>query len=151
LVICHIQFYLGKYNISKYLPNIILIIIVYTALSKGALQAEIMGFIFGITLDIFSTNIFGLKAISFTILGYSFGKLFINFNLEQIFIQSMIVLLANIVYLVIISTIYYLYLSRITLTNCLHSNSTLISIMLTIILAPIMFKLFDLLNKIINK
>jgi rod shape-determining protein MreD len=108
-----------------------------------------MGFIFGITLDIFSTNIFGLKAIAFTILGYSFGKLFINFNLEQILIQIIIVLLANIVYLFIISTIYYLYLYRITLINCVYS--TLISTILTIILTPIIFKLLDLSNKIINK
>jgi rod shape-determining protein MreD len=124
----------------------LLIVIIYIAFSKGALQAEIIGFIFGITLDALSIDIFGLNTITLTTLGYSFGKLLINFDGNKIIIQLIAVLFASIVYLFIINLICMLHSYNDYTINLTYHN--LISIVTTIVITPIIFKF---LNKVINK
>jgi rod shape-determining protein MreD len=129
--------------------------IVYIALKKGALQAEIIGFILGIILDVISIDIFGLKAMTFTILGYSCGKLLINFDSENIIIQIIAILLESLVYYIIINTMHFLFLYKykqtMIFTLTYHPYSMLMSTGITIVTTPIIFKFLACLNKMLNK
>jgi len=114
-------------------------VVVYLALSKEKIIAELMGFLFGLTMDVFSIGIFGLKAVIFTIIGYVFGRVFIYFDKNKIFVQFVIVLFANVVYLLSVGLIYFLLsegkvgdLSSNILPNCVKAIVTAAS-------APIVF------------
>jgi rod shape-determining protein MreD len=90
-------------------PNFILVAVVYIALSEEKIIAEIMGFLFGLTMDVFSTGILGLKTVIFTAIGYVFGRAFIYFDKNKIIVQFMVVFLANVVYLISFGLIYFLF------------------------------------------
>lgn len=106
---CLIQFFFGQYlNIYGVFPNCILIAIVYLGLSRGQLSGEVMGFFLGLTWDAFSTDVFGVRAIMFTIIGYFAGMMNKNFDKDQIFTQIVVVFFANIIYWVGFSLMYYI-------------------------------------------
>ncbi|GHT33980.1 hypothetical protein AGMMS49592_3380 [Endomicrobiia bacterium] len=109
IAFCLLQFSFGKYiNICGIFPNFILILIVYLGLSKGTMDAQLMGFLFGLTWDIFSTDIFGARAIMFTIIGHFLGILNKKLDRDKIYTQFVIVFLASIVYWLGVSFIYYI-------------------------------------------
>ncbi|GHT44995.1 hypothetical protein AGMMS49936_01520 [Endomicrobiia bacterium] len=107
IVFCLVQFSFGKYtNICGIFPNFILILIVYLGLSKGTMEAQLMGFLFGLTWDIFSTDISGTRAIMFTIIGHFLGRLNKKLDRDKIYTQFVIVFLVSIVYWLGVSFIY---------------------------------------------
>jgi rod shape-determining protein MreD len=105
---CLLQFFFGKYlNIDGIFPNFILIAIVYLGLSEGKMSAQLMGFLLGLTWDAFSTDVFGVRVIMFTVIGYFTGALNKNFDKDQIFAQVILVFAACIVYWLGFSAIYF--------------------------------------------
>ncbi|GHT61555.1 hypothetical protein AGMMS49531_08690 [Endomicrobiia bacterium] len=108
IVFCLLHFSFGKHmNIYGIFPNFILILIVYLSLSKGTMDAQLMGFLFGLTWDIFSTDIFGTRAIMFAIIGHFLGRLNKKLDRDKIYTQFVIVFLASIVYWLGISFIIH--------------------------------------------
>ena len=90
-----VQFVIPKYmpfNLWTLYPNFILMFVAYTALNKGIMRGQITGFVYGLTWDVLSTDIFGVRALSFTIAGYLAGsfnkKLNKNQPLTQIIVMS---------------------------------------------------------------
>jgi rod shape-determining protein MreD len=109
VLFCLLQFFFGKYiNIYSIFPNFILVAVVYLGLSRGKLSAETMGFLLGLTWDAFSTDVFGVRAIMFTIIGYFSGMMSKNFDKDQIFTQIVVVFFANMIYWIGFSLIYYI-------------------------------------------
>ncbi|MDR0723837.1 MAG: rod shape-determining protein MreD [Endomicrobium sp.] len=99
IVFCLLQFFFSQYlNIFEIYPNFILIFVVCAGLLRGSLNAQLAGFVFGITWDIFSTDVFATRALLFTILGYCSGKLRKNFDEDSIIFQSAIIFVASLVY-----------------------------------------------------
>jgi rod shape-determining protein MreD len=120
-------------------PNFILVAVVYLALSEEKIIAEIMGFLFGLTMDVFSIGILGLKTVIFTTIAYVFGKVFIYFDKNKIIVQFVVVFLANVVYLVVFGLVCFLFsegklddFSAVILFNCTEAVVTAVS-------APIVF------------
>lgn len=106
---CLLQFFFGQYiNIYGVFPNCILIAVVYLGLSKGKLSGEIMGFFLGLTWDAFSTDVFGVRAVMFTMIGYFAGMMNKNFDKDQVFTQIIVVFFANMIYWIGFSLIYYI-------------------------------------------
>ncbi|MDR3256498.1 MAG: rod shape-determining protein MreD [Endomicrobium sp.] len=150
IVFCLLQFFCGKYiNINGIFPNFILIIIVYLGLSRGVVDAELMGFLFGLTWDVFSTDIFGLRAVIFTIIGYLSGKIYKGFDKDKIISQFVIVFFANIIYWVCFSLIYFILSDDRSNSLSIAGLSGSIKIIITVLVAPVVFYILDRIGRYI--
>ncbi|MDR3071706.1 MAG: rod shape-determining protein MreD [Endomicrobium sp.] len=145
IVFCLLQFSLGKYlNIFEIYPNFILIFVVYLGLLKGAGSAQLIGFLLGLTWDIFSTGIFGMKAVIFTVIGYFVGRASRNFDNGKIFAQSVIVFFFSIVYWVGSSFMGYIFYKGGNYAIGLFTLSNVVEIFVTALIAPVVFYILDL-------
>ncbi|OEG70048.1 hypothetical protein ATZ36_01500 [Candidatus Endomicrobiellum trichonymphae] len=143
-VFCMLQFFFGRYiNVCGIFPNFILIFVVYIGLSKGIINAQLMGFLFGLIWDVFSTDIFGVRTVMFTVIGYLAGRFCRNFNREKIFTQVVIIFFAGAVYWLGFSLIYFIFPDN---GNCVFSFSILSvssKIVVTAVFAPIVFYILE--------
>lgn len=150
IVLIVLQFVLPKYvpaNLWLFYPNFILIFVVYVALNTGAMKGQLTGFFYGLTWDILSTDIFGVRALSFTIAGFIAGKFNKNFNKNQPLTQIIVTAIGLIVTQLTVDFVYVVmplkdtaqYISGIDL-----SFLPLLNILINLILAPIVFKIFSL-------
>lgn len=85
LVLVIVQFVLPQYvSIVWWVyPNFILMYTVYTALNEGSMDGQMTGFIYGLTWDILSTDIFGIRTLTFTVSGYLIGMFNRKLNKNQ--------------------------------------------------------------------
>lgn len=146
---CLLQFFFGQFlSVSGVFPNFILIAIIYLALSRSQTGAEIMGFIFGLTWDAFSTDIFGARAILFAVIGYCAGLLNKSLDKDQAVTQLLVVFAANMFYWIGFSLIYVIAPAgsgsytpfEITLAGSLK-------IIITTLVAPFVFAILNFLTK----
>jgi rod shape-determining protein MreD len=63
-------------SLSGYLPDLLIIYLVYIALCRGQIEATISGFIIGLLQDIITIKFFGLTALSKTVVGFVAGYFF---------------------------------------------------------------------------
>lgn len=140
-VFCLLQFFFGKYiNFYGIFPNCILIAVVYMGLSRGKLSGEVMGFALGLTWDAFSTDVFGVRAVMFTIIGYFAGMMNKDFDKDQVFTQIIVVFCANIIYWVGFSLMYYIIPEgSASYTPFVITMQGSLKIALTVVIAPIVF------------
>ena len=151
LIFIVLQFVVPKYmpfNIWVIYPNFILMFIIYTSLNKGIIKGQIIGFIYGLTWDILSTDIFGVRALSFTIAGYLSGCFNKKLNKKQPIIQIALMtiglvithLILNVMYMVTPST-DDIFIQDFELSYLVFPN---------IILTPIIFKMFSFIDERIH-
>lgn len=86
---------LGYFNIRGVTPNMVLIIVVYYALSKTPAKSQFYGFCFGILEDCLSGSILGMNAVSKTIIGFLGGYVRRQILISNIFIQAVIIFFAS--------------------------------------------------------
>jgi rod shape-determining protein MreD len=138
------QFFFGRHiNVCGIFPNFILIFVVYLGLLKGIINAQLMGFLFGLTWDAFSTDIFGIRTIMFTVIGYLAGRFCRNFDVEKVFTQVVIIFFAAAIYWLGFSLIYFIFPDK---GNCVLSFSILSvssKIVITAVFAPIVFYILE--------
>jgi rod shape-determining protein MreD len=145
--VCLLQFFVGKYiNIEGIFPNFVLIAVVFLGLFRKGAASLIISFLFGLTWDVFSMDIFGIRAVIFTIIAYFSGILVNNFLRDKIPVQCAVIFFASFVYSISFNFIFYVL--------SLHENgyfyiyfSGFLKNALTTIVAP---AVFWLLNKITN-
>ncbi len=65
--------------IGGFLPDLLLIWVVYTSLRRGQIEATVAGFAVGLLQDLVATQLFGLAALSKTVAGFV-GGYFYNEN-----------------------------------------------------------------------
>lgn len=65
--------------IGGFLPDLLLIWVVFTALKRGHVEAMLAGFAVGLLQDLVATQLFGLAALSKTLAGFA-GGYFYNEN-----------------------------------------------------------------------
>jgi rod shape-determining protein MreD len=147
IIFCILQFFFGKYlNICGVFPNLILILIVYLGLTRGVVSAEIMGFLFGLTWDVFSTDVFGMRTVIFTIIGYFTGKINKNFDKDRAPAQIVIGVLTNVAYWFIFSFIYWVIPASESGSPSFITIQLMFKILTTVIATPIVFFILDRLN-----
>ena len=152
LILIIVQFVIPKYmpfNIWTIYPNFILMFVVYTALNKGIMRGQIIGFIYGLTWDILSTDIFGIRALSFTIAGYLAGSFNKKLNKNQPLTQ-IIVMATGLIVTQLILNITYIVMpesEKIFVQNFELSYLILLNILINLILTPFIFKLFLFIGK----
>jgi rod shape-determining protein MreD len=144
-----LQFFFGRYiNVYGIFPNFILIFVVYFGLSKGIINAQLMGFLFGLTWDVFSTDIFGVRTVMFTVIGYFTGRFFRNFDRKKKFTQFVIMVFAGAVYWSGFGLIYFIFSDN---GNCAFSFSILSifsKIIVTAMFAPLVFYILEKIDAI---
>jgi rod shape-determining protein MreD len=142
-----LQFFFGKYlNICGVFPNLILILVVYLGLARGIISAEVMGFLFGLTWDVFSTDVFGIRTVIFTIIGYFTGKINKNVDKDRALAQIVIVVLTNFAYWFIFSFIYWVIPASERGSPSFITTQVMFKILATVIVTPIVFFILDRLN-----
>lgn len=96
-------------SISGFVPDVLLIWLVYTAIRRGQTEALIAGFLVGLLQDALATQLFGLAALSKTIAGFLAGYFFNENKIDQIlgsYQFLMIVAMCSIVHNVLFFTIF---------------------------------------------
>jgi rod shape-determining protein MreD len=95
-------------SILNIIPDILLIWIVYLAITRGQITATVYGFGTGLLIDLVSAQFLGLSALSKTIAGFLAGYFYHENKIEMtlsnyrfIIIVSVISLIHNIIYFVI--------------------------------------------------
>jgi rod shape-determining protein MreD len=147
LIFCILQFFFGKYlNICGVFPNLILILVVYLGLTSGIVSAEIAGFLFGLTWDVFSTDIFGMRAVIFTVVGYLTGMTNKNFDKDRPLAQIVVVLSANLVYWFGFSFIYWILPAGKNGSSSFTTVQVAFKIFATVLIAPVIFFVLDRLD-----
>lgn len=56
-------------------PNVLMLMVLGFGFAYGSLVGELLGFSWGLSLDVMGTSLFGVQALLFTILGYVAGRL----------------------------------------------------------------------------
>ncbi|MDR1663162.1 MAG: rod shape-determining protein MreD [Endomicrobium sp.] len=144
VIFCTLQFFLGKnLNIYGVFPNFILILIVYLGLTRGVVSAEIAGFLFGLTWDVFSTDIFGMRAVIFTITGYLTGIMNKHFNKNSLFTKIVIILSANLFYRFGFSFIYWVLPVSENGSSFFITVQIVFKVLITILITPVVFFILD--------
>lgn len=147
LILIVVQFVIPKYmpfNIWVVYPNFILMFVVYTALNKGIMKGQTIGFIYGLTWDILSTDIFGIRALSFTIAGYLAGSFNKKLNKNQSLTQIIVMAIGLIVTQLILNITYVIMPASETIfvQNFELSYLIIFNILVNLILTPVIFKGF---------
>lgn len=147
-----VQFVIPKYmpfNIWMVYPNFILMFIVYVALNKGIMKGQTIGFLYGLTWDVLSTDIFGVRTLSFTIAGYLAGSFNKKLNKKQPLTQIIVMAIGLIVTHLILNITYIIMPASETVyvQNFELSYLIIFNILINLILTPIIFKIFLLIDK----
>ena len=147
-----VQFVIPKYmpfNIWMVYPNFILMFIVYVALNKGIMKGQTIGFIYGLTWDVLSTDIFGVRTLSFTIAGYLAGSFNKKLNKNQPLTQIIVMAVGLIVTHLILNITYIIMPASETIyiQNFELSYLIIFNILINLVLTPIIFKAFLLIDK----
>ena len=147
LILIIVQFVIPKYmpfNIWTIYPNFILMFVVYTALNKGIMKGQTIGFIYGLTWDILSTDIFGIRALSFTVAGYLAGSFNKKLNKNQPLTQIIVMAIGLIVTQLILNITYIIMPAseKIFVQNFELSYLIIFNILVNLILTPIIFRTF---------
>jgi rod shape-determining protein MreD len=93
-------------SIGGFLPDILLIWIVYVAVKRGQMEATVTGFLVGLLQDALTTQFFGLTALTKTVAGFAAGYFFNENSTEQTlgsYRFLLVVLLSSVVH----NLIYY--------------------------------------------
>ncbi|MCL1972993.1 MAG: rod shape-determining protein MreD [Endomicrobia bacterium] len=149
VLFCLLQFFFGRYiNVYGIFPNFILIAVVYLGLSRGRLTGETMGFFLGLTWDAFSTDVFGVRAIMFTVIGYFAGMMNKSFDKDQIFTQIIVVFFANVIYWAGFSLLYYIIPEgSSSYTPFVITMQGSIKIAVTVVITPVIFYILNAMTK----
>jgi rod shape-determining protein MreD len=70
-------------SIAGFLPDVLLIWVVYVAVRRGQMEATVTGFLIGLLQDAVSMQFFGLGALTKTIAGFVAGYFFNENSTEQ--------------------------------------------------------------------
>jgi rod shape-determining protein MreD len=70
-------------SVAGFLPDILLIWVVYVAVRRGQMEATVTGFLIGLVQDALSMQFFGLGALTKTIAGFVAGYFFNENSTEQ--------------------------------------------------------------------
>ncbi|MDD5021084.1 MAG: rod shape-determining protein MreD [Endomicrobiaceae bacterium] len=152
IIILTLQFVLPKYLVcNEIYPNFILIYVVYVALNKGAMKGQLTGFLYGLSWDILSTDIFGVRTLTLTLAGYIAGKFNRNLNKEQIVIQVIIMFICLIITHLSLVLLYLLIPDNFAKKSIELNSNFLLYCLVNIVITPIIFKALPALNKIFKQ
>lgn len=148
MILIILQFVLPTYiSFNGIYPNFILIFIVFIAINKGPMKGQLTGFLYGLTWDFLSTDIFGLKTLAFTISGYLAGQFNRKLNKEQPLTQIIVTGICLIITHALTSLVHMIMPEEIISSPFELTHFVWISIILNLALTPFIFKLLASIRK----
>jgi len=93
-------------SINGFLPDVLLIWVVYIAVTRGQMEATITGFAVGLLQDVVAVQFFGLSALTKTIAGFVAGYFF-NENITDQTLGSYRFLLITLLSSFVHNVLYY--------------------------------------------
>ena len=105
-----LQFTAAQYvSIRGVAPNAVLLMLIFLALLRGAEAGMMMGFLWGLSWDMYSVDLFGCHAFAFTCIGFVIGMLSRKWDEEKIISQMVLTLLTTIIYWFLIYFCYKIF------------------------------------------
>lgn len=135
-VFSHISFF-------PMLPDFILLLILYTAVSNGSTAGLICGFICGLFLDFLSAAPIGLHSFIFTLLGFTAGKIYGLYNLNKIVLPCLLGILGFLFNAFLLFVLRFIFGQNIH-TYTIFSTDFLIRLAVNAAFTPVLFLFFNL-------
>ena len=96
-------------------PNLLLILVVSTAVMRGDIAGMWSGFFSGLLCDCFSGNVMGIYALVYMLLGFSCGKYRKSFYPENMMQPLAIISVSDLIFSLISYTLFFLIRGRTNL------------------------------------
>lgn len=130
---------------NDYLPDLALIILIYYSVNYGKTVGQVLGFTSGIIIDTFSGIPFGLNAIVRLIMGFLLGFFEGKIFLEKIALPCIVITICTILKFLLYIFVDFIFPIEVNIN--LVSLRFLIELGLNIVLTPILFCVFNMINK----
>ena len=112
ILIAGLQVLLSRFiSIAGVSPDLVLIFLVWVAISRGQLAAILGGFILGLALDVLSSGLLGAHALALTVAGFLVGFFFDAERAEQN-VRNWPFLVLTLLGAVVNNALYYFLLTR---------------------------------------
>lgn len=102
-------------------PNLLIIVTVSFALTKGKIEGAIIGFVSGLFLDIFFGHALGFYALVYMYIGYLNGFVYQSFYRESLLIPTIMVIISDFCYSIIVYFFTYLFRAKTEFFNYFSS------------------------------
>ncbi|WP_253676694.1 MULTISPECIES: rod shape-determining protein MreD [unclassified Treponema] len=135
-VFSHISFF-------AVLPDLVLLTVIYIAISNGAITGLICGFIAGLLADFLSAAPIGLHSFIFTLTGYLIGKFYGFYNLNKIVFPCILGTLGFLFKVLLLFILKILFGQNIH-TYDIFSVNFAIEAAVNIVFTPFVFLFFNL-------
>lgn len=86
-------------------PDVVIIVLVYLALSGGQIEGTLYGFASGFLLDVYNPETMGVNALANSVAGFSIGHFRTGVSVEDFRVQALLLFLAVILH----DLIYFLF------------------------------------------
>ena len=117
--------------------------VLFIALNKGTMCGQITGFVYGLSWDVLSTDIFGVRALTLTICGHFAGKFNKKLNKDQAIVQIMLMLICLIITQISLMLLYFIIPNDFGNRALFSNYNVLMSVLLTLIFTPVVFKILN--------
>ena len=129
------------FDFLVFLPNIALVSVVVIAIFKGKYYGAFFGLFMGIFQDALFTDVIGVNALIFFLIGYTIGSFKELFNKDNMMVPLIITSISTIVYNLMYSLAMYFLSKNITLLGALQRIIS-VEIIYNCILVFIVYKIF---------
>ena len=121
------------------MPDLLLLVLLFISIKKGALSGEITGFSSGVIIDFFSTSPFGLNSLVRTIIGYITGFLHVSIETSGFYIPLLLGFVATLIKALLLLIVSFFYTEQIMVYS-IFSVTLWIECLLNALFAPLVFK-----------
>ncbi|HAK44818.1 MAG TPA: rod shape-determining protein MreD [Spirochaeta sp.] len=135
---------LQKIAVNGVVPDIALIIIVFTSNSLGTMKGQMLGFIAGFVQDFLSSGPLGFNALIRTIIGFFFGKIKGKLFLDSILLPIIFIVAASLMKEALIALTGFIFIADSQII--FFGRDFFIELGLNAVLAPFVFALLKLLK-----
>jgi rod shape-determining protein MreD len=134
-------------NIYKVFPNFIMITILYLSIYGGRFEACVAGFLFGMCWDAFATDMFGLRMLVLTIIGFIMPPIIRKLDGQQVSVQFFVTAISMVVYWFLLAVIYIAFnKTSTTVFESIVNLRNLFTLIETVIFAPFAFLILRVLD-----
>ena len=133
---------LDNFKLFDVKPDLILILVVFAALTRGKMTGSGVGFSGGILEDFFSTSLIGVNAFVKTLLGFVLGFFMKRFYIRRIKFQILVIFFVTIIHEISIYFVYLFFRQTDSVIGSVYPVKMFLLCIYNSVLAVILFPLF---------
>ncbi|MDI6808709.1 MAG: rod shape-determining protein MreD [Candidatus Eisenbacteria bacterium] len=129
-----------KISILGFRPDLLLAIVVYIGLLRGPIPASVAGFVIGLVVDLSTTHLLGINALSMSVAGFVAGNVWVHINRESSLAQFLVLFLLSLLH----DIIFLILTTGGRLADILQSLGwvSIPSGLYTSAISPVLFRIF---------